>query len=120
MPRSAGLFHRAIAESGPLASWGAHTLADADEQYQALLQRTHCDKSTFEAQVTCLQALDAAVVQQHSVRPSDAFEDWGPVVDGVELPEAPIELARKGRWASRVPLLIGSNKNEVCCFEGHK
>jgi para-nitrobenzyl esterase len=36
---------------------------------------------------------------------------WGPVVDGLELPDQPRELYRRGQF-TRVPLIIGVNKDE--------
>ena len=41
--------------------------------------------------------------------------DWGPVVDGVEIPDQPRELYRRGLF-SRVPAIIGVNGDEGWTF----
>lgn len=43
---------------------------------------------------------------------------WGPVVDGVLLPESPIKLLHEGRMpaGTKVPVLMGSNSDEGTTF----
>jgi para-nitrobenzyl esterase len=40
---------------------------------------------------------------------------WGPIVDGLEVPDQPRELYRRGLF-SRVPVLIGTNRDEGWTF----
>jgi len=40
---------------------------------------------------------------------------WAPIVDGVELPDQPRELYRRGQ-ISRVPIIIGTNRDEGWTF----
>ena len=38
---------------------------------------------------------------------------WGPVVDGVNLLQTPVELIQAGEYNKKAPVIIGSNRDEV-------
>jgi para-nitrobenzyl esterase len=121
MPAAAGLFHRAIAESGA----GHHSIsADAAR----LLGTRLADILGVEpsrvaiATVPVPRLLDAQaqLARELTARPKPAL--WGdaaakglpflPVVDGVVLPAAPVDAIVAGAGAE-VDLLIGNNTEEA-------
>jgi para-nitrobenzyl esterase len=114
-PRSAGLFHRAIIESGtPTLRWKTH--AEAASQGEAFASALGC---TVPAQLlSCLRtktqnqvllALPQAA-QQMTEPAGRAF--WQPVVDGVEIPEQPRTLFEAGAF-HQVPTIVGTNGDEA-------
>ena len=59
-PRSAGLFDRAIAESGPFSAWIAKPLAIAENDFDKVLSETGCGgQGKSSDQVSCLRNLSA-------------------------------------------------------------
>lgn len=109
-PRAAGLFHRAIAESG--APMGALTrLAQAEASGVAFARAAGID-STAGA-LNALRKLPADSVVALSMRLLAAHPSLGaPIVDGAVLPEMTGNAFDHGRIA-RVPLMLGSNALEM-------
>mmetsp|Transcript_24958 Transcript_24958/g.47821 ORF Transcript_24958/g.47821 Transcript_24958/m.47821 type:complete len:615 (-) Transcript_24958:197-2041(-) len=109
MPLSHGLFHSAIMLSGGFTDWAAQTMADAEVDYDLLLQKTGCHKEqdclAQGAPCACLEALPAeelnTIQQQVPIT-------WAPTIDGVVVPLHPMEALRQGKVASGVPIIIGS------------
>ena len=113
-PASAGLFHRAIIESGtPTTRWPAH-----DE----VLSRGHAFATALgcpdaASALACMRSKSvAAVLQalplgiQQPVEPTNrAF--WLPVVDGIEIPDQPRWLFASGLF-HHVPTILGTNRDE--------
>nr|WP_244431631.1 carboxylesterase/lipase family protein [Segniliparus rugosus] len=113
-PKSAGLFHRAIAQSPPAATildkedgelyarWFLEALGAGPSEAQLALTRATSDE------------LVAAVVKLGKLvgkrRPGARY--LAPVVDGEVLPRRVID-AFAGGHAHRVPLLIGTNRDDV-------
>ena len=60
----------------------------------------------------CLLAMDATTVEKAS------SGGWGPTVDDVSLSAAPTDLIAAGRYNNKVPVLIGSNRDEMACVHG--
>ena len=116
-PASAGLFHKAIMQSGFVtARWTDAKEAEAQgEQFARALQCT--DARTVAA---CLrsktrdQVLRALPLGQRQILESEAVQ-WNPIVEGLEIPDQPRELYKRGRFA-RVPLIIGVNRDEGWTF----
>jgi para-nitrobenzyl esterase len=112
-PGSAGLFDRAIVQSGP-ASFRWKTLVEAEAQGDAFAARLGC---TDGSQVlSCMRAKSQADVLRALPIGLDQIVEsarvqWGPVVDGVELPDQPRALYESGAF-TRVPLIIGTNRDE--------
>jgi para-nitrobenzyl esterase len=114
-PASAGLFHRAIVQSGtPTIRWPTHV--EATGQGDAFATALGCTTpatvlsclrgKTFQQVLTALPLGPQAVLEPTSTR---AF--WLPVVDGIELPEQPRYLFERGQF-HQVPLIVGYTRDE--------
>ena len=112
-PGSAGYFHRAIMQSGYASSrWP--TLAEGEVLGARLATALGC---TIPSEVlTCLRSKSRTEVllalptgQQQWAETSRAA--WGPVVDGLEIPDQPRALYENGHFA-HVPLIIGATRDE--------
>ncbi|MEO6827745.1 MAG: carboxylesterase/lipase family protein [Microbacteriaceae bacterium] len=122
-PSAAGLFARAIAQSAPAnAVYDRDQAAEWAREYVAILSNETAGQFTDAAglltAVTAEHLVEAALTLQ--LRTPDAFAGMfclAPVVDGVLLPERPIDRFRAGR-AHRVPLIIGTNDREGSVFRG--
>jgi para-nitrobenzyl esterase len=112
-PGSAGLFTRAIMQSS-YASNRWPTLADVEAIGHTFATNAGC---TDPAQVlTCMRGKTAAQVLLGFVNGQQEFSetsrvDWGPVVDGLDIPDQPRVLYESGAFA-RVPLIIGATRDE--------
>ena len=110
--KSKGLFHKALMESGPVAAWTAKPMFDAQAQSQQVVAAVQCTDSNSSAQAL-LSCMQAASVQDLLKAPAgDDLLTWSPVVDGVELTAMPQTLANTHGFASTVPVLFGTNRNE--------
>eukprot|EP00038_Savillea_parva_P017986 m.22098 g.22098 ORF g.22098 m.22098 type:complete len:555 (+) comp3954_c0_seq1:100-1764(+) len=108
-PKSAGLFHGAIMESGPVvAQWVAQPMEVAEHQFATLAASVGC---TGPGAATCLRGVNASVLEAHKPSCKSALLDWAPTVDGVELTAHPRDLLAKG-LAHDVPVILGTNRNE--------
>ena len=123
MPRAAGLFHRAIVQSGSMLYMpGPDTTA---RLAGAVLKELGIGKSNL-AQLQSLpverivragmEAAKAMFPPQSSPRPFDfgrhaELAPWAPTVDGVILPESPFRDAAPA-ISAKVPLLVGSTRTE--------
>lgn len=113
MPGSAGLFHRALMQSGSCVS----ALPTAARRMEAAtwFPGTGC---VGQAEVAaCLRALTPeqlirAYPVQVMVGARRGVVSWGPTVDGVVLPQVPAEAMRAGNH-HKVPLIVGSNTEET-------
>ncbi|QBJ96619.1 carboxylesterase/lipase family protein [Rhodococcus sp. ABRD24] len=117
MPSARGLFHRAIAESSPATSVynserAAHVantfleiLGGADDPVERLLTATSDE---------LLTASDALFARIPSETPGTLA--FGPIVDGELVPDYPVNAFWNGT-AMRIPLLIGTNKDESSLFQ---
>jgi para-nitrobenzyl esterase len=112
-PGSAGYFHRAIMQSG-FASSKLPTLADAESTGSGFAARVGC---TDPAQVVaCMRSKTTAQVLLGFGNGQQEFVEhgrvaWGPVVDGLEVPDQPRVLYEHGRFA-HVPLILGTTRDE--------
>ena len=122
-PMAAGLFHKAIAQSG--GPFGLSDMRPRDDERTRALR----SGERFAASLGCpgpgadalaglrskpVEELLAASAQASSfLKPSGIR--FSPVVDGVVLPEHPARAFLDGRQAD-VPVLTGSNKNEGTMF----
>lgn len=114
-PGSAGLFHRAVIESGtPTIRWPS--LAEANAQGSSFASALGCtDPADIPA---CLRAKTFAQVllalpvgtQQVVEPPGRTF--WLPVVDGVTIPDQPRTLLAAGAF-NHVPTLLGATRDEA-------
>jgi para-nitrobenzyl esterase len=116
-PAAEGLFHRGIAQSPP-ADWGMN----ADD---ARVFARHCLDALGASPDTAAKALITASandIRRAVDKTSDRIlrENRGlfpiaPIVDGTYLPQAPIDAITAGT-AHRVPLIIGTNRDEGTLF----
>jgi para-nitrobenzyl esterase len=112
-PGSAGLFTRAIMLSSYASNRWA-TLAEAEAVGHAFAANAGC---TDPAQVlacmrgrTQMQVLLAFGNGQQEFAETSRV-DWGPVVDGLDIPDQPRALYESGVF-NRVPLIIGATRDE--------
>lgn len=104
LPRSGGLFQRAIVESGTYMS-GAQPFADAQKDLGKLMTAAKC--KDFD----CLLTANATLLTCHDL------EYW-PAIDGVEFNASAGELIQSGRYHKDVDVLLGSNRDEFSMFVG--
>jgi para-nitrobenzyl esterase len=114
-PSAAGLFDRAIVQSG-----GAHvhTLEQAErvaDRLAAALGVASCTRATMES--VPVADLLAATEEVAARRPDPGLipVPYLPVIDGGFLPLHPLEAVQQGS-ASEVDLLIGTNRDELALF----
>jgi para-nitrobenzyl esterase len=125
-PRSAGLFDKAIVESGP-CTMPMNTPARSEQQGVQLANALGCvtpattSAGTDDADLACLRG--KPVEQVLAALPDDGpfglhgGTRWGPTVDGWMLVK-PIDEAMRSGDAANVPLLIGWNTDEGRLFNG--
>jgi len=122
-PASRGLFERAIIQSG-FASVRAPSIDEAHAQGEAFATALGCTSPVTVA--SCLrsksrdQVLTALPLstlpggfQQFTEDPGKVV--WGPIVDGLEIPDQPRELYRRGNSA-RVPIIVGAASDDGWLF----
>lgn len=115
-PAAAGLFQRAILQSGP-CTLGTLKREQALATGNALALKLGCPAGP--AQLACLRSKSTDEV--FNAAPSLDFEDprtllaLSPWVDGVILPAAPKDLVRQGKF-HRVPTMVGATKDEGRLF----
>jgi para-nitrobenzyl esterase len=110
MPAAAGLFQRAIVQSGPgiRMSTRARATAVADKLLHALGISTQ--------EVGRLDTLPIEQILAANAKINDnPLMGWRPVVDGHALPDNPFDPVAPAISAN-VPLLIGTNKDESTLF----
>ena len=111
-PRGAGLFHRAVAESG--AGRRLPTAAEAAGLADRLLVRLGLDRSRA-GELLALpteRLLSAQVAVTVDVRRADIGAGFQPWIDGTVLRVQPLDGLAAGT-ASGVPFLAGSNEHEM-------
>jgi para-nitrobenzyl esterase len=119
MPKARGLFHRAIIQSGATVRVStrerAHALAEAAMQHLGIT-RDECEK----LQRVPADRLAAAIAPASRAvgRPPmpllDRY-DFGPVVDGADLPQQPFDPEAPA-IADDIPLMIGGTREESGFF----
>lgn len=107
-PGSAGLFHRAIIQSG---SCTALTAAEKKSEGAEWLASTSCTDAACLRAMTPEQLIRTynVPVNVGSRRPPVS---WNPNVDGVVLPRNPLEALRDGEGHD-VPVIVGHNTDET-------
>jgi len=114
-PEAAGLFQRAILESGPFPR--VQTLKEAEVRGNELATKLGCDKVPDTA--GCMRS--KTIEQIVSAIPADPMTSgnlvWSPIVDGHVVPSQPAEAIAAGR-INRVSVINGSNRDEgtICAL----
>ncbi len=114
-PAAAGLFGRAIVESGGVHVHSVEEAERAGDRLAATLGVPSCERAVLEGvPVTELVAATAALGQR---RPDPGLVPlpFLPVVDGVFLPEHPLAAVADGA-AAAVDLMVGTNRDELTLF----
>jgi para-nitrobenzyl esterase len=122
MPSSAGLFHRAIIQSGAgctgfyTREQGGGLSENIQRDTQIVLEGLAC---TGPDAVACARArsADEVVTAAMAIPPSPlgGLKIYSPSVDGELLPEQPLDALRSGR-GNPVPVIIGHTANEMNTF----
>ncbi|MGC1678346.1 MAG: carboxylesterase/lipase family protein [Candidatus Binataceae bacterium] len=112
-PAAAGLFERAILESGPFLH--TRTLAESETRGDEFAAKLGCDKAPDVA--GCMRSKPAEqVLSAIPANPLGAGRPiWEPVMDGSLIPSQPAEALAAGRF-NKVPVLNGSNHDEGTLF----
>lgn len=115
-PRAAGLFHRAIIQSGSCPAPQA-TRAEAAANGQVYADKLGCPSDA--GQLACLRAKSTqeAFAAAPNIELTDpaSLKVFYPHVDGVVLPVQPREAFRTGRF-NKVPVMVGANSDEGTLF----
>jgi para-nitrobenzyl esterase len=125
-PLGAGLFHRAVVESGGFIVNerlrdlpGAPQAESAEEFGLRFAKEIGCDSAADP--LACMRSKSAEqVLNTLKAGPAllSRFEGdvtYGPNVDGYVLTDSPLNVMRAGRH-NNVPIIIGTNKNEGTIF----
>lgn len=113
-PAAAGLFQRALIQSGSCTA--TQTLTDARNQTQRFVEGAGC--ATASDVLACLRGLGAEAVVRALPAPVNVSGldpnavRWGPVVGGAAMPERPFDALLAGRH-NRVAVVVGHNTEEV-------
>jgi carboxylesterase type B len=100
MPGSRGLLHGLISESGGLAASDSRTGVRTSE---AIGKIANCSGPSLKK---CLQRVDAVTITSQTY----SF-GWGPHVDNVTIPAAPMQLLQRG-LINNVSVLMGAQTND--------
>ena len=110
IPSARGTFHRAILQSG------ASGLTTTTRAAATATARAICADLGIAAAELAELDVERLIAAQLRASQSAGFGPVGPHVDGVTVPRPPIELVRDGA-GSRVPVLLGSNRDEWTLFD---
>ncbi|WP_053685288.1 carboxylesterase/lipase family protein [Streptomyces sp. XY593] len=108
-PSAAGLFHRAVLQSGPCTLLGTPDLAAAEAHARSFAAKAGCSVPA-EAAVCLRGASGAALIEAARTLPTP-----GPASGDGLLPAAPARAIGSGAW-NKVPVLIGSTRSEARFF----
>lgn len=118
-PRAAGLFHRAIVQSGPCSTLIPPSQSASEAQGVVLSSKLGCEAGDAAATARCLRAVPLATLMTAlPLKPEIIFGDgyaWTPSVGDTVLPEAPHTALAAGRF-HHMPTLVGANKDEGTAF----
>ena len=115
-PKSQGLYHQAIIESGPCGIANSTKAAQEAQGVQFATALGCTDPSTV---LTCMRSKTpdqvVTALPDKTGLIAGPGATWFPYADGVELPDQPQKLLDQGSFA-KVPVLMGTNKNEGTLF----
>ena len=118
-PKAAGLFHRAIVQSGPCSTLIPPTQVENEAQGAVLANKLGCSAGDAGTTARCLRnAALATLMTALPQKPEIVFGDgyaWTPSVGDSVLPSDPQTAFSKGMF-HRVPVVVGANKDEGTAF----
>ncbi|MGH9089847.1 MAG: carboxylesterase/lipase family protein [Acidimicrobiales bacterium] len=115
MPMAAGLFHRAVVQSGPPYTHTARRAEQAAEDLAAQLGIERITRAVLERVPAADLVAATKRMQDRLPPPGELPLPFLPVVDGAVLPRPPEDAAAAGLLAP-VPLLVGTNRDELTFF----
>jgi para-nitrobenzyl esterase len=118
-PKGAGLFQRAITESGPCAE-PLPTLATAQTSGASIVSALGCAESSDAATVACLRNLSVSAILTEQASMTSAanltsLTAFFTNVDGVFIPREPVLALALGQF-NHVPVIEGTNHDEGRLF----
>jgi para-nitrobenzyl esterase len=118
MPAAKGLFHRAIAQSPPVTSVYGPSRAAIIAGAFLELAGVNPDRAATDLRKADAHALASHTLEllNHVATTMPGSVAFAPIVDGDVVHEEPIVAFQAGR-AHRVPLIIGTNKDEASLFK---
>jgi len=122
-PLAAGLFHKAVIESGGCDS--AKSAEGGYEDGEAFAEKLGCSGSDAADCMREMSVEEIGLALERAAKESDGGGEmlsadmlkftWVPHVDGHALKQIPKEALRSGAF-NRVPLMVGSNRDEIKLF----
>jgi para-nitrobenzyl esterase len=114
-PSARGLFHRAVMQSGPPYTHAPQRASRAAEDLSKELGLGEVDRSLLSS-VPAADLVEATrELQARLPGPGEVPIPFLPVIDGSVLPRRPEDAVAEGS-ASGIPLLIGTNRDELSFF----
>ena len=115
MPVARGLFHRAILQSGGPYTFSAARASRRAEDLVHVLGLGEVRREELEKVPADDLVAATAGLQRRLPAPGELPLPLLPVVDGRSLPAEPLEAVASG-VAATVPLLVGTNRDEIAFF----
>lgn len=117
-PATAGLFHRAIAESTPATS--VYTEKHSEPISEAFLNLAGIEKKDAARELREKPASELAAhtmaLLDHVAVNTPGTVAFAPLIDGDLVTEFPLDVFRAGRQ-HKIPLIVGSNRDEAALFK---
>jgi len=117
-PETRGMVKRGIIQSGTVnAPWSYMTGERAVDIAKKLLDDCNCNSTSLESNpigtMSCMRSVDASTISKKQWNSYSGILGFpsAPTVDGILLPEHPLEMLAKANF-SDIDILIGSNLNE--------
>ena len=115
IPRSKGLFQRAVIESGPPFTHTRERAEVAAHSLTEILGLGTLDRRALESIPADQLVAATRTLGSRLPDPGEITLPLLPVIDGELLPASPVEMVANGS-AAEVPLIIGTNRDEVTLF----
>jgi len=120
MPKSFGLFQRAITESGGFSQWNVKEMPRAQDNYNWVMGNLKLKPNEVDRLVglPAHEILNAAQYWMPGCPWPDTMvqSQFAPTIDGVEITDHPSTLSAGGHVAPGVSVIFGSNRDEGTMF----
>ena len=120
MPRSFGLFQRAITESGGFSQWNVKEMSRAQDNFDWVMGNLNLQPDQVDRLLglPAHEILNAAQYWMPGCPWPDTMvqSQFAPTIDGVEITDHPSKLAAAGQVAPGVSVIFGSNRDEGTMF----
>jgi para-nitrobenzyl esterase len=119
-PSAAGLFQRAITQSGP-CSFPLPAREASEASGTKFIEKVGCARDSDADTVDCLRQLDVQTVLDNQVSSRDlvgsptGLTQYFPNVDGVVIPQQPVQAITLNQY-NKVPVMIGTTQDEGTLF----